>query len=235
MKPTIFGPKLWLCIASAKSYAAAASSAKQSIALYCDTANMDYNSTTGTISICPRLEERHHDAKYLALSGGSMSVSAYAEPVSYSSNLFLVAESTKSIRVVFRGTGQIYFKSMQTSSVTFYLCNVTLSLYDSNNTLLKSVYAGPLSHNISTYLFSTGEMELEYECDFNEATYCYFTVTASRATPITTDFTLGYQGPSGGYAACGGNWDDIVGTLFDTVATAGEVNYAILDNYIRPD
>lgn len=238
MKPTIFGPKLWLCIASAKSYEASASSAKQSIALYCDTSNIDYNPISGVVSICPRLEERHKDAQYLVFAGNSMSVSANAESVAYTSSTFLVKEATKKISITFSGSGHCYFKSYQAGTTRYYLSYVTLTLYKADGTFLKSVTSAPLAHNRSTYLFNTGEMLLEYECNLgdSETAYYYFVITTGRSSPITVDFTVSSVGP-GTFAstACSGSWGNIIGTLSDTVKVAGEVHYAILDNYIRPD
>lgn len=238
MKPTIFGPKLWLCIASAKSYEASASSAQQSIALYCDTANIDYSSTSGVVSICPRLEERHKDAQYLVFDGDSMSVSANAESVAYTSSTFLVKEATKKISITFSGSGHCYFKSYQAGTTTYYLSYVTLTLYKADGTFLKSAFNAPLAHNPSTYSFNTGDTTLEYECNLgdSETAYYYFVITIGRSTPITVDFTVASAGP-GTFAstAYSGNWDDVIGVLSDTVKVAGEVHYALLDNYIRPD
>ena len=238
MKPTIFGPKLWLCIASAKSYEASASSAQQSIALYCDTANIDYSSTSGVVSICPRLEERHQDAQYLVFAGNSMRVSNYADSVAYTSSTFLIKEATKKINITFSGSGRCFFKNYNAQETMFYLTRVTLTLYKSDGTFLKSVTRGPLAHNRSTYLFNTGEMSLEYECNLgdSEVAYYYFMITTGRSSPVTVDFTEP-QGGSGSYAftVCEGSWGNIIGTLPDTVKIAGEVHYAILDNYIRPD
>ena len=238
MKPTIFGPKLWLCIASAKSYEASASSAKQSIALYCDTSNIDYNSISGVVSICPRLEERHKDAQYLVFAGNSMSVVANAESVAYTSSTFLIKEATKKINITFSGSGHCFFKSYQAGTIQFYVSYVTLTLYKSDGTFLKSVTRAPLAHSRPAYLFNTGAMSLEYECNLgdSETAYYYFVVTTGRSYPITVDFTESSGGP-GSYASttCSGSWGNIIGTLSDTVKVAGEVHYAILDNYIRPD
>lgn len=238
MKPTIFGPKLWLCIASAKSYEASASSAEQSIALYCDTSNIDYNSISGAVSICPRLEERHKDAQYLVFAGNSMQVHDYADSVAYTSSTFLIKEATKKINISFSGTGHCYFKSQLAEETMFYLTRVTLTLYKADGTFLKSVTRAPLAHNRSTYLFNTGTMLLEYECNLgdSETAYYYFVVTAGRYSPITVDFVEPSGGPgSFGSTLCEGSWGNIIGTLSDTVKAAGEVHYAILDNYIRPD
>jgi len=237
MKPTIFGPKLWLCIASAKSYEASASSAKQSIALYCDTSNIDYNSSSGVVSICPRLEERHKDAQYLVFAGNSMRVTAYADSVAYTSSTFLIKEATKKINLTFSGSGQCYFSSYQAGETMFYLTRVTLTLYKSDGTFLKSVTRGPLAHNRSTYLFNTGAMSLEYECNLgdSETAYYYFIVTTERYSPTAVDFVVAGSHTTVGFTVCEGSWGNIIGTLSDTVKVAGEVHYAILDNYIRPD
>ena len=120
----------------------------------------------------------------------------------------------------------------------FYLSYVTLTLYKSDGTFLKSVTSAPLAHNPSTYLFNTGEMLLEYECNLgdSETAYYYFVVTAGRYSPITVDFIESSGGPASyGFTGCSGSWGDVIGTLSDTVKAAGEVHYAILDNYIRPD
>ncbi len=238
MQPIIFGPKLWLGIASAKSYEASASSAIQSIALYCDTSDIDYDSTSKVVSIRPRLEERHKDAQYLVFDENSMSVSANAESVAYTSSTFLIKEATKKIKIVFRGTGHCYFKSYQAGTTAYYLTYVTITLYKSDGTFLKSTTASPLSHNRLTYSFSTGEMTLEYECNLgdSETAYYYFVISVGRSSPITVDFTVSSAGP-GTFASTSisGDWDDVIGTLADTVKTAGEVHYALLDNYIRPD
>ena len=238
MKPTIFGPKLWLCIASAKSYEASASSAQQSIALYCDTSNIDYNSISGAVSICPRLEERHKNAQYLVFAGNSMRVAAAADSVAYTSSTFLIKEATKKINLTFSGSGQCYFSSFQLGNTTFYLTHVTLTLYKSDGTFLKSVTRGPLAHSRPAYLFNTGAMSLEYECNLgdSETAYYYFVVTAGRYSPTAVDFVVSSGGPGTyGFTVCEGSWSNIIGTLSDTVKVAGEVHYAILDNYIRPD
>lgn len=238
MKPTIFGPKLWLCIASAKSYEASASSAKQSIALYCDTSNIDYNSSSGVVSICPRLEERHKDAQYLVFAGNSMRVAAAADSVAYTSSTFLIKEATKKINITFSGSGNCYFQSHLAGETTFYLTRVTLTLYKSDGTFLKSVTRGPLAHSRPAYLFNTGAMSLEYECNLgdSETAYYYFIVTTERYSPTAVDFVVSSGGHSSfGSTICEGSWDNIIGTLSDTVKVAGEVHYAILDNYIRPD
>ena len=219
MKPTIFGPKLWLCIASAKSYEASASSAKQSIALYCDTSNIDYNSISGVVSICPRLEERHKDAQYLVFAGNSMSVSANAESVTYTSSTFLIKEATKKINITFSGSGHCYFKSYQAGNTAFYLSYVTLTLYKSDGTFLKSVTSAPLAHNRSTHLFNTGQMLLEYECNLgdSETAYYYFVVTIGRSSPITVDFVVSSGGGVICLYVCSGSWNNVIGTLSDTV------------------
>jgi hypothetical protein len=239
MKPTIFGPKLWLCIASAKSYEASASSAQQSIALYCDTSNINYNSISGVVSICPRLEERHKDAQYLVFAGNSMRVAANADSVAYTSSTFLIEEGTKKINLTFSGSGNCYFSSYQAQETMFYLTRVTLTLYKSDGTFLKSVTRGPLAHSRPAYKFNTGAMSLEYECNLgdSETAYYYFIVTTERYSPTAVDFVVsGAQGHhSIASTICEGSWGNIIGTLSDTVKVAGEVHYAILDNYIRPD
>ena len=67
--------------------------------------------------------------------------------------------------------------------------------------------------------------------------YYYFIVTTERYSPTAVDFVVSGAGGHHSYAStiCEGSWGNIIGTLSDTVKVAGEVHYAILDNYIRPD
>ena len=119
----------------------------------------------------------------------------------------------------------------------FYLTRVTLTLYKSDGTFLKSVTSAPLAHNRSTYLFNTGTMLLEYECNLgdSETAYYYFVITTERYSPTAVDFVAAGAHSTYGFTVCEGSWGNIIGTLSNTTKVAGEVHYAILDNYIRPD
>lgn len=239
MKPVIYGPKLWLGIASARSYKRTASIADQSVALYCDTADISYNGTTKTVAIRPRLEERHTDAYYTVTSGGSDSQSAYSQWVAYTSPVFLVKEGTSTISFTVSGTGKTLYRVVPASLVYYYKGRLRVELFKNDGTLLKSVATGPLTH-VQTYPvhFSSGQLTMEYQCNLgaDETAYYYFIITTEFYTPSTVDFTEATSyGSTFFYTEGNVSWSSITGYLPTRVASAGQTHYTLLDNYIRPD
>jgi hypothetical protein len=235
-------PKLWLGVRSVKSYEASASFSNQKVKVYCDSANMSYNETTGAVSIEPKVVSVYENASktVLGASSASTDTSILGDGASVNSPVFTVPEATQRIRFTFsirstarRGTTQ----PREVGPYYFYPCHFDLNLYQ-NGSLVKTISSSGAISNVhiggsmvyeSQFLSQT----LDYYCNLAPGTTANFYATFKSTRSSTQDVTIqadpNILRPGIWITA---SWSNVQAYLPESIPAEGTVNYCILDNYL---
>ena len=227
-------PRLWLCMRDVMSYSSERGDGDQTVNLYLNSEDVQYDIQTEKVSIRPRVTVIYGSADN-ALGGSAGSIAMTGE-----TRLFVFPQGTAGVKINITGSGRhvvnVWGSGGFPHAALYHDMNIKVELLRDDDTVIQVItpvgsYSFQTSPpNIGTYYWN-GQISFTGALAPGQATAYKLRFSYTVGDSIRVVSTNADYGETNGHdTAFNASWDNFILTYSSVEQIAGEVNYVILED-----